>query len=178
MGGRHETPSNRSFYVSVATSTLRTAVIVALLVGGIVVLTQVFPETDRAGLAGGSSPSPSPTATDTPSPGPTESPPVDCADIKGVSIAVFNGTDEPGLAAAWQQQLEDAGGWVFPQEVADAPANVEKTIVYFRAQADKAAAECLKEEFFAKAAVRKLPPEATNVQKKVKVAVYLGPDAA
>jgi hypothetical protein len=34
MSGRHEPPSKRSFYLSVATSTLRFAIVVALVVGG------------------------------------------------------------------------------------------------------------------------------------------------
>ena len=39
----HQPPTNRSFYLSLAASTLRFAIIVALVIGGIVVIDQAFP---------------------------------------------------------------------------------------------------------------------------------------
>ena len=53
MTGRHQPPSNRSFYLSLATSTLRAAIVIALVVG-IVVINSAFPE---SGVSGGTSPS-------------------------------------------------------------------------------------------------------------------------
>ena len=41
--GSHQPPTNRSFYLSLAASTLRFAIIVALVIGGIVVIDQAFP---------------------------------------------------------------------------------------------------------------------------------------
>jgi hypothetical protein len=164
----------------VATSTLRTAVIVALLVGGVLVLTQVFPEAERSGFAARSpSPSPSPTATGSPSPDQTEPPEeVDCSQISGVSVAVYNGTSVAELAKDWQERLQDEGPWVFPHEADNAPATVNATTVYFRnAEKDRAAAVCLQEEHFPDGRVRKLPAAATNVPGNVRIAIYLGPDA-
>ena len=49
----HQPPTNRSFYLSLAASTLRFAIIVALVVGGIVVIDQAFPALGDGGDGGG-----------------------------------------------------------------------------------------------------------------------------
>ena len=52
----HQPPTNRSFYLSLAASTLRFAIIVALVIGGIVVIDQAFPalgDGDGGGGGGG-----------------------------------------------------------------------------------------------------------------------------
>ena len=78
-------------------------------------------------------PTSSPTNSPTQPPKETPSP-----QIEGVLIAVFNGTNETGLAAEVQQLLE-ADGYVAAQDPADAdPKPVPKTIVYFRGGADAA----------------------------------------
>src|SRR6266508_3518598 len=61
MSGRHEPPSDGSFYFSLATSTLRFALIVALVVGGVVLIDQAFPQDGTAAQrprGGSTSPSP------------------------------------------------------------------------------------------------------------------------
>lgn len=182
MPGDHEPASKGSFYFSLATSTIRAAIIVALVVGGLVVLTKAFPQGGEPSVAspGGKEPvsgiepkkdkkvvEPQPETTPEPTP---------CDEIKGVSVVVFNGTAKLGLAAEWSQRLFDAG-WVLPQEEGNSPQNVDKTVVYFRGVKDKRAAECLQEEFFPKGSVKRLPPDRTDVQTKVRVAVDLGLDA-
>ena len=120
--------------------TARIVIILALVAGGIAVLANGFASgtvvTPPTG--GGASESPSPSAsspTDSPTPPPKETP---SPQIEGVLIAVFNGTNETGLAAEVQQILE-ADGYVAAQDPADAdPKPVPKTIVYFRGGADAA----------------------------------------
>jgi hypothetical protein len=174
MGG-HEPPTNRSFYFSLATSTLRFAVIVALVVGGAVLINQAF-QGESPGEPGGIvSPSPSPSATPTESPTGQESPPV-----AGVRIAVFNGTQVAHLASETADALESEFNYQIAQTPADAPSPVAQTTVYFRAPADKAAAQALVDNFFADLDVKiaRLPATATNVEAQVQLAIYLGNDYA
>ena len=92
--------------------------------------------TPPTGGGGSETTSPSETSpTNSPTQPPKETP---SPQIEGVLIAVFNGTNETGLAAEVQQILE-ADGYVAAQDPADAdPKPVPKTIVYFRGGADAA----------------------------------------
>ena len=175
MSGRHEPPSDRSFYFSLATSTIRFALIVALVVGGVVLIDQAFPQGGTAASpASGASPSPSPSAS--PSSSPKEKP---SPQIVGVRIGVFNGAGVTGLAAATASKLEKDYGYV-PAQVADAPSPVAATTVYYRVAGDRIEAESLARNFFPDLDVKisRLPETATNVEKKVQVAIYLGTDYA
>jgi LytR cell envelope-related transcriptional attenuator len=175
MSGRHEPPSDRSFYFSLATSTIRFALIVALVVGGVVLIDQAFPQGGTAAPPpSGASPSPSPTTS--PSSSPKEKP---SPQIVGVRIGVFNGAGVTGLAAATASQLEKDYGYV-PAQVADAPSPVAATTVYYRLAGDRIEAESLARNFFPDLDVKvsRLPETATNVEKKVQVAIYLGTDYA
>jgi hypothetical protein len=176
MSGRHEPPSDRSFYFSLATSTLRFALIVALVVGGVVLIDQAFPKGGVAAPAPGvsSSPSPSPSSTTSPSPSGTPSP-----QIVGVRIGVFNGTGVTGLASETAITLENDSGYV-PAQVTDAPSPVAVTTLYYRTAQDRVEAEALAANFFTDLEVKisRLPASATNVLKRVQVAIYLGNDYA
>ena len=175
MSGRHEPPSDRSFYFSLATSTLRFALIVALVVGGVVLIDQAFPQGGTAAPPpSGTSPSPSPSASPSASPQGRPSP-----EVVGVRIGVFNGAGVTGLAAETASQLEKDYGYV-PAQVADAPSPVAVTTVYYRVAGDRIEAEALARNFFPELDVEisRLPATATNVEKKVQVAIYLGTDYA
>jgi hypothetical protein len=175
MSGRHEPPSDRSFYFSLATSTIRFALIVALVVGGVVLIDQAFPQGGTAAPPpSAASSSPSPSAS--PSSSPKEKP---SPQIVGVRIGVFNGAGVTGLAAATASQLEKDYGYV-PAQVADAPSPVAATTVYYRVAADRIEAESLATNFFPDLDVKisRLPETATNVEQKVQVAIYLGTDYA
>ncbi len=178
MSGRHEPPTNRSFYLSLATSTLRFALIVALVVGGVVLIDQAFPKGGTSGASGLPSGSPtttpSPTATPSPTPTGTASP-----QVVGVKIGVYNGTGVTGLAATTASTLEKQYGYV-PVEIADAPSPVAVTTLYYRTADDKADAQQLADTFFKniQAKVAKLPSTATTVKQTVQVAIYLGNDYA
>jgi LytR cell envelope-related transcriptional attenuator len=176
MSGRHEPPSDRSFYFSLATSTLRFGLIVALVVGGVVLIDQAFPKggTGAPPPGASSSTSPSPSATPSGSPSGTPSP-----QIVGVRIGVFNGAGVTGLAATTASQLEKRYGYV-PAQVTDAPSPVAVTTIYYRSADDRIEAEALATNFFSGLDVKisRLPASATNVEKKVQVAIYLGSDYA
>jgi LytR cell envelope-related transcriptional attenuator len=189
--GRHQPPSNRSFYLSVAASTIRFAIIVALVLGGIVVINQAFPDT--ASSAGGGAPggdgggltttTTSPgtqtgtgTGTGTQSQAVTPSP-----QVVGVKIAVFNGTGVSGLAGDVTDQLQSSQyGYLAAQEPADAPSDVATTTLYYRTAQDEIEAQYLANTFFRKldgVVVAKLAA-GSDVNRDVQVAIFLGNDYA
>jgi hypothetical protein len=141
----------------------------------VVLIDQAFPQGGTAAPpASGASPSPSPSAS--PSSSPKEKP---SPQIVGVRIGVFNGAGVTGLAAATASKLEKDYGYV-PAQVADAPSPVAATTVYYRLAGDRIEAESLARNFFPDLDVKvsRLPETATNVEKKVQVAIYLGTDYA
>jgi len=176
MSGRHEPPRKRSFYFSLATSTLRFALIVALVVGGVVLIDQAFPKGGTAAPAPGTSTSPSESPSVSPSASPSGTP---SPQIVGVRIGVFNGTAVTGLASETAITLENDSGYV-PAQVTDAPSPVAVTTLYYRNAQDRAEAKALAADFFKDLEVKisRLPASATNVLKRVQVAIYLGNDYA
>ena len=188
----HQPPTNRSFYLSLAASTLRFAIIVALVVGGIVVIDQAFPALssgDGGGGEGATVPltggtiggtgATSPTggtatgATDTGSePSPT---------IEGVRIAVFNGAGVSGLAGETQSQLEERYGYIATQDPADAPTQYPVTTIYYTAPKDKVEADYLASDFFKKldgVEVVRLEPDTADIDPSTQLAIFLGNDYA
>jgi hypothetical protein len=161
--------------------TWRIAILAALIAFGAVVLSN--------GLSGGAdvaeTPSPTateptgaitgPTETDTPEPPPPE------GKVRGVSLAVFNATDEDGLAAQVTLDLEDAG-YMIAQDAANAEASgVARTTVYFRGGADaaqnRANAERLVDERLSGAKVARLNPSfADLVPADTQLVIVLGED--
>jgi hypothetical protein len=183
--GRHEPPTNRSFYLSVAASTIRFAIIVALVVGGIVVINQAFPDVAASGGgggvanggAGGGLTTTTPPATRTQTH--TQSVNTPSPQITGVRIAVFNGAGVTGLAGDVTTALEQLG-YVAQMEPADAPSDVATTTLYYRTPQDKVEADYIRSTFFKKidgVIVTKLSP-GTNVDRQVQVAIFLGHDYA
>lgn len=181
--GRHEPPTNRSFILSMGASTLRFALIVALVVGGIVLINQAFPEASQdtsvppdngIGATDSPSPTPSPDGDDGPS-RPTPSP-----TVQGTVIAVFNGAGVSGLASNTQDELIERFDFVAGQEAADAPAPVSVTTLYWRARPDEIEAEHIANEFFRRlddVVIARLDQSA-DVDPSVQVAIYLGTDYA
>lgn len=150
MAGRHEPESKGSFYLSVATATLRAGLVIAAVVLGIVVLSKAFPSADTGGETPQGQPSPvipttappeSPTAGPSPDvPSPEESP-----EVAGVAIQVQNGTNETGFAAESAEQLEGLGYVV--ESVGNAARNYEQSTLFFRRDS-RAEAEHLNATFF------------------------------
>jgi hypothetical protein len=173
--------------VRVATSTIRFAIIVALVVVGAVVIAQ-FPQGTAS--APGGTPTPTVSVTtpaggggqgnggNTNTGGGTQEP---TASLAGVKVAVYNGTTQTGLAAdvatalvkKFDVKIDSA--WIL-----NAPSGtVDLTAIYFVSAADKVAASDLADSYFKKLQtppkVQKLPDN-TTVPAGVQVAVYLGID--
>jgi hypothetical protein len=186
----HQPPNNRSFYLSLAASTLRFAIIVALVIGGIVVIDQAFPalssgDGDGGGTTGpftggtvggtgdtGGTGEPTGATGDKTEPSPT---------IVGVRIAVFNGTEVSGLAGETQSRLEEDYGYIATQDPADAPAAYPVTTIYFSAPKDRVEAEYLAGDFFKKldgVDVVRLEPGTADIDPSTQLAIFLGNDYA
>jgi LytR cell envelope-related transcriptional attenuator len=170
----------------VTTSTVRFAVIVALVIVGAVVIAQ-FP-TSGSNLAGAStSPTPSSSPSGTGQNGNNgnsgnggQQSGTDV--LTGVKVAVYNGTTQTGLAADVAAALvKRYDVKISPKtSILNAPSiPVDLTAVYFVTPADKAAATTLADEYFKKLPsppkVQKLPAN-TTAPAGVQVAVYLGTD--
>jgi len=188
----HQPPTNRSFYLSLAASTLRFAIIVALVIGGIVVIDQAFSTSssgDGGGDGGGATVPPTggtfgstgtattgptgETATDgtRPEPSPT---------VVGVRIAVFNGAGVSGLAGDTQARLEELG-YIATQDPADAPTPYPVTTIYYNAPKDRVEADYLANSFFKKldgVEVVRLEPDTADIDPSTQVAIFLGNDYA
>jgi LytR cell envelope-related transcriptional attenuator len=190
--GTHQPPTNRSFYLSLAASTLRFAIIVALVIGGIVVIDQAFPAQssgDGGNADGGTVPLTDGTigATgDTATTGPTggtatgETGGEPSPTVVGVRIAVFNGAGVSGLASDTQVQLEELG-YIATQDPADAPTQYPVTTIYYNAPKDKVEADYLASSFFKKldgVEVVRLEPDTADIDPSTQVAIFLGNDYA
>jgi hypothetical protein len=158
----------------------RVVILAALVVFGAVILSNGFsdgatidPSSPTGATGGPTGPTGSP--TDTPPPPPPE------GQIEGVTFAVFNGTEEIGLAAEITLALEDAG-YTSAQEAKDAPTTGGKrTTVYFRTGEDaaqnRANAQLLVDDNLPGARVRRLNPEfADLVPPNTQVVIVLGQD--
>ena len=190
----HQPPTNRSFYLSLAASTLRFAIIVALVIGGIVVIDQAFPalssgDADGGGDGGGATvPVTGGTlgGTGTDATGPTgetatgETGPEPSPTVVGVRIAVFNGAGVSGLAGDTQARLEELG-YIATQDPADAPTPYPVTTIYYNAPKDKVEADYLAGSFFKKldgVEVVRLEPDTADIDPSTQVAIFLGNDYA
>lgn len=187
--GAHEPPTQRSFYFSLAASTIRFAIILALVVGGVVVIDQAFQAPASSGGGdGGNVPGltgSGPTTTTTPAPtAPTgatgNNQPEPSPQVEGVRIAVFNGAGVTGLAADTMQTLKDDYGYVEAQPPADAPSSYAVTTIYYRGADNKIEAEFLAEDFFAPLDVdiKRLEPGTADINQDVQLAIFLGSDYA
>lgn len=164
--------------------TARILIILALAAGGIAVLANGFGSgavvTPPADVGGSQTTSPSSSPSNSPSEPPKETPP---PVIEGVQIAVFNGTNEVGLASQVQQLLE-ADGYVAAQDAADAHSKpVPKTIVYFRggtaAAQNRSNARYVADTYFDGARVALLDPElAVDIVDSAQAIIIVGVDYA
>ena len=182
MTGRHEPGSNRSFYLSVATSTLRLLITAALVLGGVTLINQAFPESPSGSSAdGGSSPSAStPPAEESPSasPSPSESQ-APIPSLSGIRVIVLNGTSVSGLAATASDALVQKFG-VIASTPGNTASRVNQTEVYYRTADLEDEAQYLVLQYFKELNVRvqELPPNTPGVPANVDIAVYLGTDFA
>ena len=188
----HQPPTNRSFYLSLAASTLRFAIIVALVIGGIVVIDQAFPALSSGDGGGGGGSATAPltggtiggTGTDATGPTGETATGVTGAEpsptVVGVRIAVFNGAGVSGLAGDTQARLEELG-YIATQDPADAPTPYPVTTIYYNAPKDKVEADYLASSFFKKldgVEVVRLEPDTADIDPSTQVAIFLGNDYA
>jgi LytR cell envelope-related transcriptional attenuator len=162
--------------------TARIVIILALAVGGIAVLANGFGSaavvTPPSGAGASETESPSTSPSNSPSQPPKETP---SPQIQGVQIAVFNGTNETGLAAQVQQLLE-ADGYVAAQDPADADTKpAPKTVVYFRggsgAAQNRSNARYIADTYFDGARVALLDPSlAANIADSAQAIIIVGVD--
>jgi hypothetical protein len=189
----HQPPTNRSFYLSLAASTLRFAIIVALVIGGIVVIDQAFPALGDGGDGGGGGgETTAPTGGTLGTGGPDTTGPTGATTatggtgaepsptVVGVRIAVFNGAGVSGLAGDTQVRLEELG-YIATQDPLDAPTSYPVTTLYYTAPKDKVEADYLASSFFKKldgVEVVRLTPDTGDIDPSTQVAIFLGNDYA
>jgi hypothetical protein len=159
----------------------RLVIVLALVVGGIVVLAQGFGDETVAAPTE----SPDPTVSETPSP----PPPPDEGEIvgqkDGVLVQVLNGTFTPGLAGDFQLTLEEEG-YLRGGEPGDAPDKpIVDTVVYFRPddheEQNEADAKLLSKDYLNDAPAEKLPSayrDENVTNPAADVIVVLGEDMA
>lgn len=169
MAGRHEGQTQRSFYLSVATWTLkRILILAAAVIVGLLVLRNGFPSNASQGITGTVTPT-TPRATVSPpstSPSPTVS---RSPQIEGVVIIVGNGTDRDGLGAQVTQMLEDQG--YTAKEPYTAP-NRERTTIFY-AENFLPEAQLMKDQFFPAAVLR---PAGPSIPEDVDLQLVVGAD--
>ena len=169
MAGKHEPPTKTTFYISLATSTLRAAILVAALVVGVFVLAKAFggdnvrPSVAATPRAGGSPTSPAPRTT-------TPPPPTRTPQVKGVVVQVLNGTSTTGLAGATTEILDAAG--YSTEEPDDADHAYDRTIVYYQRDS-KVDAEFMRDKHFKNALLRPAP---ATLPQDIQITVVLGAD--
>jgi hypothetical protein len=152
----------------------RIAVVVALVAGGIAVLTAGFDTSAPAPAGSGSHPTSSPSASpSSPSPAPAPR-------KTGVSIAVYNGTSSAGIAAQVQQTLQH-DGYLPAQQPTNSPVTpINKTTIYYRNDANAAQnrsdAQYIAHKYFKDARVEKLGDSFPSLAKDASVAIVLGQD--
>jgi hypothetical protein len=177
LTGKHEPPSTTTFYVSLATATLRAALVVGALVVGLFVLSRAFPqEQTPTPQATGGAPTTPPTETTPPTDEGTTPPPNQPSpDVQGVRLAVLNGTTETGLAASTAERLKDLGYRVDEDDIGDAAAKpYEVTTLFFRNDS-RLEARHLRDTVFKGA---KLERATDQLNPDVRITVVVGVDWA
>ncbi len=174
MTGKHEPPNPASFYLSVATSTLRAAIILAAIVFGGFVLANAFPD---AGSGTVTPPTGVPSGTgSTPSPGTTTTAPPPEVTVEGSVLQVLNATDVTGLAAQVANRLKDDGAIVPGDNVGNFEGpNLDITELQFR-QGYQPLARLLRDTYFPGATLTRV--EVNELKPDVQVTIVVAQDYA
>ena len=175
MPGRHEPGSNRSFYLSVATSTLRLVITAALVVAGATLINQAFPRRNPVPVPSPTTPVETTTPSPTVTPTPTESP---APDLMGLKVFVYNGTTADGLAGDTLKKLINRFALVQAGIGVDTASQpIGQTAIYYKGAGLEAAATYLAEQYFKDVQVSVLPLEPTaEVPGNPDLVVYIGTD--
>jgi hypothetical protein len=164
-----------------STAVLRAALVIAAIVLGIFVLSKAFPtgqETspptaeDQGQTQGQDQGQMTETPTGGGGGGKNTPKPQTSPQVKGVKLAVLNGTDISNLAACTADRLTQLGYQVAEGDVGDASRSYEVTTISYAKQFE-ADANHIKKELFAKADLHAVGAGAIS-----DVSIALGPDAA
>ncbi|HSJ51866.1 MAG TPA: LytR C-terminal domain-containing protein [Actinomycetota bacterium] len=167
-----------------AASTIRFAIIVALVVGGVFIINQAFGTSPGSGGTGVLPDDGGPTVTTSPSASPTETaPPTDqpSPTVAGTIIQVLNAAGVDGLAGDTTSRLVDLFDYE-ALEPATAPAISSTTTIYFVSRGDRIEAEFLaNSRAFRRISttirVARLPSD-QEVEEGVQLVINLGQDYA
>jgi hypothetical protein len=174
VDGRHEPSSPTSFWVSLSTSVLRGALVVAAVVLGLFVVSRAFPAANETPTP----PVTEPDEEDTPAPQETQGQdggnqqqneePADPADVR---VSVLNGTGITGLADCNATEVVEPLGYRVT-EVDDATSDYDVTTISYRRQLE-ANARQLREDGYPDAVLQAIGGGAVT-----DISIALGPDAA
>ena len=169
------------------TGTARIIIVLALIVGGAVVLLNGFADSGDAAAApsgdgGGAvtptdSPTPATTTKSTKPPAPETPKPAAPGDTV---VAVFNGTNTPGLGSTVRDDVLVPDDYLVPSDAQDAPTKpVTKTIVYYVGGPDAAQSQSnatdISDTYFDGAKVQELDPDYEGlIDRGVQVVVVVG----
>jgi hypothetical protein len=175
LNGKHEPPTRTTFYVSLATATLRAALVATALVVGLFVLSRAFPQAEA--------PTPQTTGAATTPTEETTTPPEDATpppeqpspDVEGVRLAVLNGTTETGLASSTAQELKKLGYRVDNEDIGDAAAKPYEVTTLFYRNDSRLEARNLRDTVFEGA---KLERATDQLDPDVRITVVVGLDWA
>jgi hypothetical protein len=178
VGAKHEPSSSSSFFVSLATATLRGILVVAAVILGVFVLSRAFPTGETATVPQGPTVTPeteepqTPAGTESPTTQPTET--TECPDARDVPpVQVLNGTNVTGLAATAAERLRNLGYKVPDAAISNAPTSDYQTTVVQSLGPQQVAAECLVQEEF-----RGADEERAEAGAEYDITVILGQDFA
>jgi LytR cell envelope-related transcriptional attenuator len=179
VGAKHEPSSSSSFFISLATATLRGVLVVAAVILGVFVLSRAFPTSQTPTVPQGTTAAPetqepqTPVETGTPTSPATEAG-GECPDPGDVPpIQVLNGTDVTGLAADAAERLVQIGYRVPQAAISNASSADYDTSVVLAKPAQEEAADCLVQEEF-----RGADREAATPDAEYEISVILGFDYA
>jgi len=148
-----------------ASSTLKAVILVAVVVVGVVLLRNAFPESTGAPIGSGATGTTSPTPTGSP----TVEPSASLHPAGQVRVQVLNGTTVLGLAADVTITLRADG---YKTGVPQNAPTTNKTTIYYQ-DGYQANAEALAEKRFPGARIRKAPG---SVPQRINIQVILGKD--
>jgi hypothetical protein len=178
VGAKHEPSSSSSFFVSLATATLRGVLVVAAVILGVFVLSRAFPTSQTPTVPEGTTTAPTTEQPQTPvetvSPTPPATDAQECPDPGDFPpIQVLNGTDVTGLAADAAERLVQMGYRVPEAAISNAASADFDTSVVLAKPSQEEAADCLAQEEF-----RGAEREVATPDSEYQISIILGFDYA
>jgi LytR cell envelope-related transcriptional attenuator len=172
LPGKHEAGGRKAFILSMATSTLRGLILVALVVLGFLGLTKLFPQNTSLGVTSGSTTGPASSPTVSPSVSTSPSTSNKPRPKSQVTVLVLNGTSRQGLAALVRERLASDG---YKTKTPDNYSpKIDTTIIYYQSNSQAEAQRLQRQRF--PGAILKVAP--ASLSADVDLEVILGADQA